>query len=71
MLIKARQVKFYEKTRRLSKKYTPALACRSLDILHVVSALVMGAKEFASFDLRQRKLAETVGFLLLPLSFEK
>ena len=65
------QIKLYEKARELSKKHTPVLACRSLDILHVASALVLGAKKFASFDLRQRKLAGAVGLPLLPLSFPK
>ena len=65
------QIKLYEKARELSRKHTPVLACRSLDILHVASALVLGAKKFASFDLRQRKLAGAVGLPLLPLSFPK
>ena len=60
------QIKLYEKARELSRKHTPALACRSLDIRHVAAALVLGAKKFASFDLRQRKLAETVNLALLP-----
>ncbi len=65
------QIKLYEKALELSKKYTPTLACRSLDILHVASALVLGSRRFASFDIRQRKLAETVGLTLVPLSIPK
>ena len=60
------QIKLYEKARELSRKHTSSLACRSLDILHVASALVLGAKKFASFDNRQRKLASTVSLTVLP-----
>ena len=65
------QIKLYEKARELSKKHTSALACRSLDILHVASALVLGAKKFASFDHRQRKLVAAVSLPLVPLSIAK
>jgi hypothetical protein len=65
------QIKLYEKGRFLSRKYTPTLACRSLDILHVASALILGAGKFASFDLRQRKLAQEIGLKLLPLSIHQ
>jgi predicted nucleic acid-binding protein len=65
------QIKLYEKARELSKKHTPTLACRSLDILHVASALVLGAERFASFDQRQRKLAAAVSLSLVPSSLPK
>jgi len=65
------QIKLYEKALDLSKKHTPTLACRSLDILHVASALVLGARKFASFDRRQRKLAAAVSLPLLPSSLPK
>ena len=64
------QIKLYEKARELSKKHTPALACRSLDILHVASAVVLGAQKFASFDHRQRKLAAAIGLPLVPLTIK-
>lgn len=41
----------------LSKKYTSAGGHRSFDILHVATALVLGAREFLTFDANQRKLA--------------
>ena len=65
------QIKLYGMARDLSRKHTPALACRSLDILHVASALVLGAGKFASFDHRQRKLAAAVNLSLLPIFFPK
>jgi predicted nucleic acid-binding protein len=62
------QIKLYEKARELSRKHTSTLACRCLDILHVAAAVVLGNERFASFDLRQRKLAEAAGLILLPRS---
>jgi predicted nucleic acid-binding protein len=56
----------YAKARELSKRHTPQLSCRSLDILHVAAALLLKAEEFASFDDRQRQLAEKAGLKLLP-----
>ena len=65
------QIKLYEKAKSLSKKHTPTLASRSLDILHVASALILGAKRFASFDLRQRRLAQAVSLVLVPHTLPK
>ncbi len=45
----------------ISRKRTPALACRTLDVLHVASALTLGRGYFLTFDARQRKLAEVMG----------
>jgi predicted nucleic acid-binding protein len=45
----------------LSRKHTPTLGCRSLDVLHVASALELQLTNFLTFDLRQRRLAEAVG----------
>ena len=49
----------YGKAVQLSKKHTAAMGNRALDILHVAAALVLGAKEFATFDANQSKLAKT------------
>ena len=45
----------------LSRKHTPALGCRSLDVLHVASALELERMNFLTFDRRQQKLAEAAG----------
>jgi hypothetical protein len=45
----------------LSRKHTPALGCRSLDVLHVASALELSLPNFLTFDLRQRQLASAAG----------
>ena len=41
----------------LSKRHTIAGGHRSLDVLHVATALHLGAREFLTFDANQRKLA--------------
>lgn len=49
-----------------SEKRTAQGGHRSLDILHVATAVHLGAKEFLTFDGRQRTLAKHAG-LKLPL----
>jgi len=46
---------------RLSEMYALRLGIRSLDILHVSHALVLGIKEFLTFDVRQTALAKAAG----------
>lgn len=45
----------------LSRTHTRTLGTRSLDVLHVASALELGLKRFVTFDGRQQKLARAVG----------
>jgi predicted nucleic acid-binding protein len=56
----------HNKARQLSDRHTPTLGTRSLDLLHVAAALVLGAKEFFSFDDRQRKAAASEGLKVKP-----
>jgi len=49
----------------LSRKHTSTLGCRSLDILHVASALELQFKQFTTFDSRQQQLAKAAGLKLL------
>ena len=51
---------------RLSELYTDAGGHRSMDILHVATAIELGAKEFLTFDGNQKKLAEAEG-LFVPV----
>ena len=51
---------------RLSIQYTAAGGHRSFDILHVATALHLGAREFLTFDANQKKLARAEG-LKAPL----
>lgn len=56
----------FRKAMELSKQFTPTYLCRSLDLLHVAAACLLEAGEFASFDIRQRKLAAGAGLKPLP-----
>ncbi len=51
---------------RLSELYTDAAGHRSMDILHVATALELGVKKFLTFDGNQKKLAEAEG-LVVPV----
>jgi len=51
---------------RLSDLYTDASGHRAMDILHVATAIELGAKEFLTFDKNQARLAEAEG-LVVPL----
>jgi predicted nucleic acid-binding protein len=46
---------------RLSGLHTKILGTRTLDILHVAHALVLGIQEFLTFDRRQADLAKAAG----------
>lgn len=46
---------------RLSAMHSERLGTRSLDILHVAAALVLGCTVFHTFDQRQGKLAKAAG----------
>ena len=60
------QAEHFVKARELSKRFTPGISSRSLDILHVAAALLLKANDFASFDDRQRVLAKRAGLKLVP-----
>jgi hypothetical protein len=49
----------------LSRLRTPALGCRSLDVLHVAAALELGLGAFVTFDRRQQQLARAAGLKLV------
>lgn len=51
---------------RLSELYTDSNGHRAMDILHVATAIELGAKEFLTFDANQKKLAEAEG-LVVPV----
>ena len=50
----------YAQARRLAQRWTRTLGTRTLDIIHVASALALEAKSFHTFDERQRRLAKAV-----------
>jgi predicted nucleic acid-binding protein len=51
----------YEVAARVSRRRTFQLGVRTLDILHVASALLPKAEDFYTFDERQRNLANVEG----------
>jgi predicted nucleic acid-binding protein len=51
---------------RLSARHTAEGGHRSMDILHVATALSMGAREFLSFDGNQTRLASAEGLKVKP-----
>ena len=55
-----------QKADELSAGHSTALGCRTLDIIHVAAALVLGATEFVTFDGRQGALAKQVGLTVKP-----
>lgn len=49
----------------LSRRHTPSIGTRSLDVLHVAAALTLGMGVFVTYDGRQAKLATAVGLRVL------
>ena len=54
-----------KRSAELSRAHTPTFGTRSLDVLHVASALELGAKRFVTFDERQGRLATATGLKLV------
>ena len=64
LLVNALPVSAFERAKRIARKQTPRLGTRTLDVLHVASALVLQADTFYTFDTRQAKLAAAEGLLV-------
>jgi len=64
LLVRCEVVELTAEIRSEAVKVRPS-SVRSLDAIHVASALAGGITEFASFDLRQRVAAEEMGLKLL------
>ena len=58
--------KLYSTSARLSDAHSSTLGTRSLDLMHVAAALILGAETILSFDSRQRSAAEAEGLEVLP-----
>jgi predicted nucleic acid-binding protein len=53
----------------LSREQSRTLGTRTLDVLHVASALELGLRRFLTFDLRQQSLVRVVGLkLVVPVA---
>ena len=55
-----------QKAEELSASHAAKLGCRTLDIIHVAAAIVIGAKDFVTFDGRQAALAKSSGLAVKP-----
>jgi predicted nucleic acid-binding protein len=56
----------FDRALKLAQKRTPRLGTRTLDILHVASAIDLRVKTFYTFDKRQKKLANSAKLHVLP-----
>ena len=56
----------WERALVLSRQHSARLGTRTLDLLHVAAALVLGPDVFYTFDKRQRKLGKTQRLRILP-----
>jgi predicted nucleic acid-binding protein len=54
---------------RLSHKYSARIGVRSMDLLHIATAIEAGCTHFASFDKRQRECAALAGLTIHPAQF--
>jgi predicted nucleic acid-binding protein len=60
-LLKPMPTAVFETAQRIARARTAKLGVRTLDILHVASALVFEASRFHTFDVRQEELASQAG----------
>jgi len=51
----------FDRAKRLARARTPHLCTRTLDVLHVASALLLQADTFFTFDRNQARLAKAEG----------
>ena len=65
-LVPADWAKVHSLAEQLSSQQALKGGHRSLDTLHVATALTLGAKELLTFDARQRVLAKTAGLRVKP-----
>jgi predicted nucleic acid-binding protein len=54
----------FERAMRIARTQTPLIGTRTVDVLHVASALVLQADTFCTFDQRQGSLASAEGLRL-------
>jgi predicted nucleic acid-binding protein len=57
----------WDKASELSRLHTAAIGTRTLDVLHVASALLLKPDVFFSFDKRQARLAKAVRLKVAPI----
>lgn len=65
-IVAAEWADVHSRAEDLSKRHTAACGHRSLDVLHVATALHLKAREFLTFDTNQRRLAAVEGLKVKP-----
>ena len=65
-LAEVSQSEIYAKASELSDRHTPGIGTRSLDLMHVATALLCRAQRFLSTDTRQREAAKAEGMEVKP-----
>lgn len=66
VMISADWPDIHSRAEEISKRQTISGGHRTLDILHLATALHLGAKEFLTFDTNQRKLATALKMKVRP-----
>ncbi len=66
LLVSAEAASVHREAERISATHTMTGGHRTLDIVHIATALVLEAEEFISFDTNQRKLAAAEGLKVKP-----
>jgi len=58
----------FRKAEELSRRFTSRSGSRSLDLIHVASALLIPCRQFLTFDLRQAAVTKKAGLRLVRLA---
>ncbi|HYZ72403.1 MAG TPA: type II toxin-antitoxin system VapC family toxin [Chthoniobacterales bacterium] len=58
--------RLHEKAAELADKHSATAGIRTLDLIHVAAAVLLGTRRFLSFDNRQRIVAKREGLEILP-----
>jgi len=66
VIVAAEWADVHRRAEDLSRRHTAAGGHRSLDVLHVATALHLKARDFLTFDANQRKLATAEGLKVKP-----
>jgi predicted nucleic acid-binding protein len=57
----------FTRAKALSRKITPSVGVRAVDLLHIAAAFELGAKSFYTFDQRQHQAAQAAGLTVNQL----
>ncbi len=57
-----------QRAEAISREHTALLGCRTLDVLHVATALELGLRSIVTFDRRQQQVARAAGLRVVAPS---